>query len=67
MKKTTRTKRTLKIGNDGYNCKNVTVKAYKDGIVITRTDPHSWGCVSDTIFIRKDDYDVLTSFILDQK
>jgi hypothetical protein len=62
-----RTKRTLKLGNDGYGCKNVTVKAVPTGhIEFTRTDPHDWGRISDQFYIRKEDIKQLATFLLNQ-
>lgn len=68
MKKTVtpRVKRTIKIGNDGYGCKNITVKADRWGIYMSRTCPHSWGRVTDSMYIRKEDVKELAIFLLDQ-
>lgn len=68
MKKTIkpRVKRTIKIGNDGYGCKNVTVKADRGSIYMTRTCPHSWGRIVDRMYIRKEDVRELAIFLLDQ-
>jgi len=36
-------KKILKTGNDGYGCKNITIKKTKYGIMIEKSDPHDWG------------------------
>ena len=61
-----RTKRTLKLGDDGYGCKNVTVKSDRGNIEFTRTDPHDWGRVSSRFYIRKSDVKELVLFLLNQ-
>jgi hypothetical protein len=61
-----RTKRTLKLGNDGYGSKNVTVKNERGNIQFTRTDPHDWGRVSGSMWIRKEDVRELALFLIDQ-
>jgi hypothetical protein len=66
MKKIQRVKRTLKIGNDGYGGKNITVKAVKGDIQFTRTDPHGWGRISDQLSIRKEDLQELVDFLATQ-
>ena len=62
----TRVKRTLKIGNDGYGGKDVTVKSDRGSIEITRTDSHDWGRVSGRVYIRKQDIKELVAFLLEQ-
>jgi hypothetical protein len=56
-------KRKLKIGNDGYGSKNITVTKNKQYITITKTDPHGWGRVSDEIFIPVNDIEALIEFL----
>jgi hypothetical protein len=60
-------KRKIKIGNDGYGGKNITVTKSKQHITISRTDPHGWGRVSDEINIPVNDIEALVEFLLANK
>ena len=56
-------KHKLKIGNDGYGCKNITVTKDKQYIIISKTDPHGGGRVSGEIFIPVNDVEALIEFL----
>jgi hypothetical protein len=57
----------IKIGNDGYGSRNITVEETKYGIKISRSDPHGWGCISDTVGIPKESIDELIVFLIKMK
>ena len=56
-------KRKIKIGNDGYGGKNITVTKTKYGIVVTQTNPHDWGRVSGEVIIPVNDVKALIEYL----
>ena len=56
-------KRKIKIGNDGYGGKNITVTKTKYGIEVTQTDAHDWGRVSGRVYIPVNDIEALIEFL----
>ena len=57
----------IKIGNDGYGNRNITVSEVERGVVISITDPHSWGYVTDSIGIPIGNLDELITFLIGVK
>lgn len=59
----------IKIGNDGYGNRNITVSEVERGIIISITDPHSWGYkkVSDRVGIPMGNLDELITFLIGVK
>ena len=66
MKRKTKTNE-IKIGNDGYGDRNITVTETKTGVIISRSDPHGWGRISDMIGIPKESIDELIVFLINMK
>lgn len=60
-------KNEIKIGNDGYGGKNVTVSKSDYGIEITKTDPHDWNRISGEVRIPSKDIDTLITFLINLK
>ena len=56
-------KRKIKIGNDGYGGKNITVTKTKTHINIIVTDPHDWGRISSGVSIPSKDLNTLAEFL----
>lgn len=57
----------IKIGDDGYGSRNITVEKTEYGIRISRSDPHSWGRISDIVGIPKESIDELIVFLINMK
>ena len=66
MKRRTKVNK-IKIGNDGYGSRNVTVTQDKYGVEIVQTDPHDWGRVSGRTFILNESIDELIVFLINMK
>jgi hypothetical protein len=66
MKRKTKVNK-IKIGNDGYGSRNVTVTQDKYGVEITQTDPHDWGRISGRTFILNESIDELIVFLINIK
>ena len=60
-------KKQIQIGNDGYGCPNITITKEKDGIDIVKTDPHNYGRVSESMWLRNELIDDLIVFLLEVK
>ena len=56
-------KRKIKIGNNGYGGKNLTVTKTKYGVEITQTNTHDWGRVSGEVTIPINDIKALIEFL----
>jgi hypothetical protein len=59
---TPRKRRKIKVGNDGYGNKNITITKYKYGVEIGISDPHDWGRTR-SITLSYDVINELTKFI----
>ena len=55
-------KRKIKMGNDGYGNKNITVTKYKHYISISSSDSHAFGRTT-TVTIPSDDINTLIEFL----
>jgi hypothetical protein len=60
-------KKQIQIGDDGYGYPNITITKEKDGIDIVKTDPHNWGRVSESMWLRDEEIDDLIVFLLEVK
>ena len=66
MKRKTKVNK-IKIGNDGYGSRNVTVTQEKYGVEIVQTSAHDWGRVSGRTFILNESIDELIVFLIQMK
>jgi len=60
-------KKHIQIGNDGYGCPNITITKEDNGISIVKTDPHNYGRVSESMWLRDEVIDDLIVFLLEVK
>jgi hypothetical protein len=66
MKRKTKVNK-IKIGNDGYGSRNVTVTQEKYGVEIVQTSAHNWGRISGRTFILNESIDELIVFLINMK
>jgi hypothetical protein len=60
-------KNEIKIGNDGYGSKNITISKENGYVEFSKTDPHNWGRVSQYFYLNEELIDDVITFLIKVK